>query len=166
MAVGDANVFPGFLTQVLTQLFLPKPLTTFLTCFCRGERRKYARKKSTLTGDQTHNYESWFRHANHWATRVGLRNKLRFFIPCQSLSKWSHMIGDLHHSCLGKKLKPFGNFSFRVFSYLVVFGCIWGLMPLCQLRSYHGLIVPLSLLNATKTTRLVHWPPLSLDYLK
>ena len=45
MAVGDARVFPGFLTPVLTQLFFPKPQTTFLTCFCRGERRKYAGKK-------------------------------------------------------------------------------------------------------------------------
>ena len=41
MAVGDAYVFPGSLTPVLTQLFFPKPPTTFLTCFCRGERRKY-----------------------------------------------------------------------------------------------------------------------------
>ena len=41
MAVGDTYVFPGFLTPVLTQLFFPKPPTTFLTCFCRGERRKY-----------------------------------------------------------------------------------------------------------------------------
>ena len=48
MAVGDAHVFPGFLTPVLTQLFLPKPPTTFLTCFRRGERRKYAGKKSWL----------------------------------------------------------------------------------------------------------------------
>ena len=48
MAVGDAHVFPGFLTPVLTQLFFPKPPTTFLTCFCRGERRKYAGKKSRL----------------------------------------------------------------------------------------------------------------------
>ena len=45
MAVGDAYVFPGFLTPVLTQLFFPKPPTTFLRCFCRGERRKYAEKK-------------------------------------------------------------------------------------------------------------------------
>ena len=45
MAVGDAHKFPGFLTPVLTQLFFPRPLTTFLKCFCRGERRKYARKK-------------------------------------------------------------------------------------------------------------------------
>ena len=29
-------VFPGFLTPLLTQLFFPKPPTTFLTCFCRG----------------------------------------------------------------------------------------------------------------------------------
>ena len=48
MAIGDAHVFPGFLTPVLTQLFFPKPPTTFLTCFCRGERRKYAGKKSRL----------------------------------------------------------------------------------------------------------------------
>ena len=48
MAVGDAYVFPGFLTPVLTLLFFPKPPTTFLTCFCRGERRKYTGKKSRL----------------------------------------------------------------------------------------------------------------------
>ena len=48
MAVDDAYVFPGFLTLVLIQLFFPKPPTTFLTCFCRGERRKYAGKKSHL----------------------------------------------------------------------------------------------------------------------
>ena len=48
MAVGDAHVSPGFLTPVLTQLFFPKPPTTFLTCFFRSERRKYAGKKSCL----------------------------------------------------------------------------------------------------------------------
>ena len=48
MAVDDAYVFPGFLTSVLTQLFFPKLPTTFLTCFCRSERRNYARKKSGL----------------------------------------------------------------------------------------------------------------------
>ena len=48
MAVGDTYVFPGFLTPVLTQLFFPRPPTTFLTYLCRGERRKYAGKKSRL----------------------------------------------------------------------------------------------------------------------
>ena len=48
MAVGDAHVFPGFLTPLLTQLFFPKPLPTFLTCICRGERQKYAEKKVCL----------------------------------------------------------------------------------------------------------------------
>ena len=48
MAVGDAYVFPGCLTPVLTQHFFPKPPTSFLTCFCRGERRNYAGKKSRL----------------------------------------------------------------------------------------------------------------------
>ena len=57
MAVSDAYVFPGFLTPVLSQLFFPKPPTTFLTCFCRGERRKYAGKKVASTGDRTHNHQ-------------------------------------------------------------------------------------------------------------
>ena len=42
-------VFPGFLTPFLTQLFFPKPRTTFLTCFCRGERRKYVGEKCHLS---------------------------------------------------------------------------------------------------------------------
>ena len=48
MAVSDAYVFPDSLTPVLTQHFFPKPLTTFLTCFCRGEMRKHAGKKVCL----------------------------------------------------------------------------------------------------------------------
>ena len=48
MAVGDAHVFPCFLTPVITQLFFPKPSTTFPTCFSRGERLKYAGKKVPL----------------------------------------------------------------------------------------------------------------------
>ena len=48
MAVCGAYVFPSFLTPVLTQLFFPKPPTTFLTCLCRGERRKYTGKKVRL----------------------------------------------------------------------------------------------------------------------
>ena len=61
MAVGDAYVFPGFLTPVLTQLFFPKPPTTFPTCFCRDERRQYAGKKSRLnrgSNSQPPGYES------------------------------------------------------------------------------------------------------------
>ena len=57
MAVGEARVFPGFLTPVLTRLFFPKPPTTFLTCFCRGERRKYAGKKSRLNRGSNSNHQ-------------------------------------------------------------------------------------------------------------
>ena len=48
MVVGDAYVFPGFLTQALKQLFFRKPPTTFLACFCRGKMRKYPGKKICL----------------------------------------------------------------------------------------------------------------------
>ena len=53
MAVGDAYVFPGFLTPVLPQLFFPKPLTTFLTCFCIG----IPERKVASTGDRTRNHQ-------------------------------------------------------------------------------------------------------------
>ena len=43
MAVGDAQVFPGFFTPVLTQVFFPKPPATFLRCFCRAETGKKVR---------------------------------------------------------------------------------------------------------------------------
>ena len=56
MAVSDAHVFPGFLTLVITQLFFPKPPTTFLTFFCRGEWRKYAGKFASI-GDRTHSHK-------------------------------------------------------------------------------------------------------------
>ena len=48
MAGHDSHVFPGFLAPVPIQLFFPKPPTTFLTCFSRGESRKYAGKKFRL----------------------------------------------------------------------------------------------------------------------
>ena len=56
MAVGDAHVFPGFLTPVLTQLFFHRKANDyFLTCFCRGERLKYAGKKVRLNrGSNSH----------------------------------------------------------------------------------------------------------------
>ena len=58
MAVGDAYVFPGLLTPVLTQLFFPKPPTTFLTyssAVLRGENT--SERKVISTRDQTHNHQ-------------------------------------------------------------------------------------------------------------
>ena len=49
--------FLVFLTPVLTQLFFSKPPTTFLTWFCRSERRKCAGKKVRLNRDRTHNQQ-------------------------------------------------------------------------------------------------------------
>ena len=88
--------FPGFLTPVLIQLSSRKPPTTFLTCFCRGERRKYARKKvpfnrgsnsqppghesDTLTTEPPGRGESQFAQLfrlspRKWTVDVTLRNK-------------------------------------------------------------------------------------------
>ena len=58
MAVGDAHVFPGFLTPVLTQLFFPKPPTTFLkpaSVEVRDENTP--ERKVASTGDRTHNHQ-------------------------------------------------------------------------------------------------------------
>ena len=45
MAVGDTRV-PWLSHTSTNTTFFPKPTTTFLTCFSRGEKRKYAGKKS------------------------------------------------------------------------------------------------------------------------
>ena len=47
MAVGDTNVFPGFLTPALTQHSFQSHQLPFFTCF-GGERQKYAKKKVCL----------------------------------------------------------------------------------------------------------------------
>ena len=47
MVIGDARV--SWLSHTSTNTtFFPKPLTTFLTCFSRGKRQKYAGKKVCL----------------------------------------------------------------------------------------------------------------------
>ena len=57
MVVGDAYVFPGFLTPVLPQLFFPKPLTTFLTCSADVRGKNTPERQFASTGDQTHNHQ-------------------------------------------------------------------------------------------------------------
>ena len=48
MAVGDAYVFPGFLTPVLAQLFFPKPPTTFshVSAEVRGRKKSHLNQGS------------------------------------------------------------------------------------------------------------------------
>ena len=56
-------------------IFFPKPPTTFLTCFCRGKRRKYAGKKVCLNrGSNSQPPGPVVRHAHHRATRAERQN--------------------------------------------------------------------------------------------
>ena len=57
MAVGDAYVFPGFLTQVLTQLSLQSHRLLFSSASAdvRGENTQ--ERKFALTGDRTHKHQ-------------------------------------------------------------------------------------------------------------
>ena len=57
MAVGDAYVFPGFLTPVLTQLFFPKPPTTFSHASAEVRGENMPERKVASTGDRTHNHQ-------------------------------------------------------------------------------------------------------------
>ena len=52
MAVGDAYVFPGFLTLVLTRFFLSKPPTSAEVRGKNTPERKFA-----LTGGRSHNHQ-------------------------------------------------------------------------------------------------------------
>ena len=83
MTVGDTHVFPSFPTPVLKQLFFPKPPTTFLTCSCRGERRKYARKKVCL--NQELNSQPLCHESGTLATEP-LRRGFIFEEPPESIS--------------------------------------------------------------------------------
>ena len=75
MAVGDADVFPGFLTPVLTQLFLSKATDYFSHMLLQRWEAKIRRKeKSPQPGIELTTTRSWVRHAHHWATRAGLTN--------------------------------------------------------------------------------------------
>ena len=57
MAVGDAYVFPGFLTPVLTQLFFPKPSTVFSHASAEVRGENAPERKVASTGDRTHNHQ-------------------------------------------------------------------------------------------------------------
>ena len=85
MAAGDAHVFPGFLTPILTNFF-PKPPTTFLTCFSRGERRKYAGKKFHL--NQVSNSQPQGHESDTLTTEPPGRGNLNLEESNLSFGKW------------------------------------------------------------------------------
>ena len=138
MVVGDAYVFPGFLTPVLTQLFFLKPLTTFLTCFCRGERRKYAGKKVASTGDRTHNHQvisptcSPLSHLGGALTEVRLRGLPKFDTfrnchkaPFRVIGHKCIILSEERHNASGKALFSVFDFfvtrrlKFRMYIYVM-----------------------------------------------
>ena len=119
MAVSDAYVFPGFLTSVLTQLFFPKPPTTFFTCFCRGERQKYAGKKSHLnwgSNSQTPDHES----DTLTTEPPGRGTHLEIFLPLSSNLKLSSAnsfsLEESKICCLGK-VKGIHSINRHKYSY-------------------------------------------------
>ena len=96
MAVCDAHVFPGFLTPVLPQLFFPKPPTTFLTCFCGDDRRKYSEKQARFrrgSNSQPPGHESdtltTEPHGRGRALRRCIKN-----IYCQGIANFFFVVGN------------------------------------------------------------------------
>ena len=57
MAVGDAYVLPGFLTPALTQLFFPKPPTSFSHASAEVRGENTPERKVASTGDRTLNHQ-------------------------------------------------------------------------------------------------------------
>ena len=57
MAVGDAHVFSGFLTPILTELFFPKPPTAFSHAFAEVRGENTPERNLASTGDRTHNHQ-------------------------------------------------------------------------------------------------------------
>ena len=106
MAVGDAHVFPGFLTPALTQLFfLSKSPTTSLTCFFRGERRKYTGKEVCSTRDRNHNHQvmsptrSPLSHPGGAYIGVGLSVCSIFLSALDHSYYWTYFVQTSHVDC-------------------------------------------------------------------
>ena len=57
MAIGDAYVFPGFLTPVLTQLFSQSHRLLFSHASAEVRGENTPERKVASTGDQTHNHQ-------------------------------------------------------------------------------------------------------------
>ena len=79
MAVGDTCVSRLSHTSTNTNFF-PKPPTSFLTCFSRDERRKYAEEKfclNSVLNPQTPGHESYMLTTNpakfspNWPSGLG-----------------------------------------------------------------------------------------------
>ena len=57
MAVGDAHVFPGFLTPVVTQLFFQSHQLLFSHASAEVRGENTPERKFASTGDRTHNHQ-------------------------------------------------------------------------------------------------------------
>ena len=57
MVVGDAHVFPGFLTPVLTQLSFQSHRLLFSHASAEVRGENTPERKLALTGDRTHNHQ-------------------------------------------------------------------------------------------------------------
>ena len=82
MAVGDAYVFPGFLTQVLDSntTFLSKATDYFSHMLLQKWKAKIRQKeKSPQPGIELTTTRSLVRHAHHWATRAGPKPLVIYF---------------------------------------------------------------------------------------
>ena len=67
MVVDDPQVFPGFLTPVLTQLSFQSHQQLFSHALVEVRGKNMPGSKFASTGYQTHNHQ--VRHAHHWATQ-------------------------------------------------------------------------------------------------
>ena len=103
-------MFPGFLTPVLTQLFFPKPPTTFLICFCRSERRKYAGKNSRLNQGSNsqppgHESDTLTTEPHEWGralTETLPNNKMLGWSKLKAFANNNRNINEKFKFCLGR----------------------------------------------------------------
>ena len=89
--------------------FFPKPLTTFLSWLCRGERRQYPMKKVCHNQDWTHNhYVMSLTHSplSHWG-KMMFKSGVKHHLINQSAQ--NHIIQEIMSSKTASKLKNFGN---------------------------------------------------------
>ena len=121
MAVGDAYVFLGFLAPLLTQLFFPKPLPTFLTCFCRKEKSpqpgSLTRSPLSHPGGTPEKENLW---KTLWEKEKNAGNKqILISPPCFLPYQRQKTSFELHSYGIQQLLSIWTNLKFCRYSYLL-----------------------------------------------
>ena len=123
MAVGDAHVFPGFLTPVLTQVSFQSHRLLFSHASAEMTGENTPERKFASAGDRTHNHQPGHESLRDAGRKIkGLEAECKTII--MTFSRYNVMHVNTYESCLflpfpkqqildSSKLKEFADNNFK-----------------------------------------------------